>query len=753
VYWSKGNPTSQPRPHLHLRTLLLLLAAGVALPVVAFAAIVVWQLVGEQRLANERRLIQTIRTQAAAVDRETAATVRTLQALAHSEKLEHGDLAGFYTEARRVKLSQPAWYNIILFAPDGQELINLLRPWGDPLPKLLDTESFQRVIDTRAPTVGSMRRGPIERRLGFPVRVPVIQNNEIRAVLTAVISPERFADALSRDLPPTDEWTRTIFDASGTVVASTQEPQRFVGQQATASFLRHTRGPSEGFYRETTNGHRNYVAFNRSPWGWTTTLAIPVDALDGPLHRSMLALVGIGLLAFLISATGAFVLSDKVTRDIEAAADAAQALARGVGPPFRPSVVTEVRRLAASLERSGQLLADRERERDEHLMRAEAARRDAETANRTKDQFLAMLGHELRNPLSPIVTALQLLRLRGGVWSRELAIVERQVSHLIRLVDDLLDVSRITRGKIELKQRPIEIHTVVTRAVEMTSPLFEERQHRLALEVPAAGLVVDGDPDRLAQVFANLLANAAKYTPSGGHVTIRGRRDHDDVAVDIVDDGQGLPSELLPHVFELFVQGPRASDRREGGLGLGLTLVRSLVALHNGRVEAHSDGASRGSTFTVRLPVTTARPAAVPQPAICSSPMKPRRLLIVDDNADAAETLASVLRQQQHTVEIAYDGPGALALVDEFIPDVAVLDIGLPVMDGYEVAARLRDKMGASTPAFIALTGYGQPHDHARSRAAGFHDHFVKPVDVEALLRTIDAAAEDKDRASAPALS
>lgn len=715
-----------------------------------FAGIVVWQLVAEQRAATERRLIETARTQAAAVEREMAATIRTLQALAHSERLEQGDLAAFHAEATGVQHSQPDWYNVILFALDGRELVSVLRPMGHPLRRVTDTDSFQRVIATRQPIVGNLLRGPITGPLGVPIRVPVIRDDTLHGVLTAIITPERFASALFRDLPSSDGWTRTISDTHGTVVASSKF-QQSVGQPAAPSLLEHTRRVTEGVYREAmVDGQRGYVAFSRGEVSrWTAALAVPVDALDGPLHRSMLALAGIGLLAFVISATGAFVLSRRLTLDIEAAADAAQALAGGALPQLRPSIVSEVRGLGDSLECSAQLLADRQRERDEHLAQANTARREAEAANSTKDQFLAMLGHELRNPLSPIVTALQLLRLRGGSWSREHAVIERQVNHLTRLVDDLLDVSRITRGKVELKQRPIEIHGVVTQAVEMTSPLLEERQHRLTVDVPATGLVVNGDADRLAQVVANLLANAAKYTPTGGHVQVRARRDGDEVAVDVADDGQGLPPDLLPYMFDLFVQGPRASDRREGGLGLGLTLVRSLVAMHGGRVDAHSDGPARGSTFTVRLPVTTARPEVAQEPPAATLPTRGRRLIVVDDNRDAAETLAAVLRERHHAVKTAYDGPSALALVDEFVPDVAVLDIGLPVMDGYELARLLGEKMGASTPAFIALTGYGQAHDHATSRTAGFQGHFVKPVDIEALLRTIDAG---KDRAAAPAL-
>ena len=716
-----------------------------------FAGIVVWQLVGEQRAATERRLIQTAHVQTAALEREMAATIRILQALAQSEPLDLGDLSAFHAEARRVQQSQPAWYNVILFAPDGRELVSVIRPEGYPVRHVTDAASFERIVATRQPAVGRLIRGPLEGPLGVPIRVPVTRDGQLRGVLTAVITPAQFRDALFHDLPAPDESVRTILDPGGSIVACSRTTQPAAGRPQAEPMLERTRGRSEGVYRDTMpDGRRVYVAFSRSAvWGWTAAVTLPVDALDGAPRRSALALAAIGLIAFIISAAGAVVLSRRLTGDIGAAADAAQALADGSGPPIVPSIVTEVRRLGHSLDRSARLLDQRERERDEHVAHAEAARREAEAATRTKDQFLAMLGHELRNPLAPISTALHLLKLRGEHWSRELAIVERQVVHLTRLVDDLMDMSRITRGKVELKPRPIEIHSVVMRATEMTSPLLEQRQHQLTIDVPAAGLVVNGDVDRLAQVFANLLSNAAKYTPRGGHVEVRARRSREDIVIEVADNGTGLAHDLVPHVFDLFVQGPRTTDRREGGLGLGLTLVRNLIALHHGRVHAHSDGPGRGSTFTVHLPAAVARAAAAGAATATAPPAsRPRRLLVVDDNVDAAEMLACVLRERHHSVAIAHDGPSAVATAIPFAPDVAVLDIGLPVMDGYEVAAKLREKMGAAVPAIIALTGYGQAHDRDRSRAGGFHDHFVKPVDVEALLHAVDAAADEREARS-----
>jgi signal transduction histidine kinase len=367
-----------------------------------------------------------------------------------------------------------------------------------------------------------------------------------------------------------------------------------------------------------------------------------------------------------------------------------------------------------------------------------AARADAESANRAKDEFLAMLGHELRNPLSPILTALHLMKLRGQE-SREEAVIERQVGHLARLVDDLLDVARVAQGKINLRTAPVEVSDVVWKGVEMASPLLEERQHELHLDLPRSGLRVDGDELRLAQVLGNLLTNAAKYTERGGQVSVRARRDGGQAVIAVRDSGIGIAAELLPHIFDRFVQGARGSDRSEGGLGLGLTLVKSLVLLHRGEVSVRSDGHGHGSEFEVRLPALSEEAEAEPTP----QPEEPealerRRVLVVDDNADAADLLAELLGSYGHEVLVSHDGPRALELLANFRPEVAILDIGLPVMDGYELAARMREKLDGVM--LVALTGYGQDHDRARSAAAGFHHHLVKPVDPGRLLALISGA-------------
>ena len=364
------------------------------------------------------------------------------------------------------------------------------------------------------------------------------------------------------------------------------------------------------------------------------------------------------------------------------------------------------------------------------------ARRQAEAASRAKDEFLAMLGHELRNPLSPILTALQLMRLRGVTGAeRERAVIERQVRHVVRLVDDLLDVSRITSGKVQLKRERSDLADLVAKAVEMTSPAIEERGHRLTVDVPR-GLTVEGDPARLAQVFANLLTNAAKYTENGGAIGVEARGRGGRIQLSVSDDGIGIAPEMLPHVFDLFMQERQGIDRSEGGLGLGLAIVRSLVLAHGGTVTASSRGAGLGATFSVELPVAAETfEQAAPEELTARATGESLRVLVVDDNRDAAELLVDSLRALGHVVAVAFDGPSGLEQASAFRPAVALLDLGLPVMDGYELARRLRAQSTAEALKLVAITGYGQASDRTQSQAAGFDAHLVKPVD----LRELDA--------------
>ena len=366
------------------------------------------------------------------------------------------------------------------------------------------------------------------------------------------------------------------------------------------------------------------------------------------------------------------------------------------------------------------------------------ARLRAEEATLAKDRFMAMLGHELRNPIAPIVTALELLRHRG-LWSPEHDIMQRQVGHLMRLVNDLLDVARITGGKLVLEREPVELATVIGRALEMSGPLLDQRRHQVHVDVADTGLCVFGDVGRLAQVFANLLTNASKYSDPGTPITIGARHDGALATIEVIDQGMGIDPGMLEGVFTLFEQQGRGIDRAQGGLGLGLAIVRNLVAEHGGRVHAHSDGVGRGSRFVVDLPLATGErcmPTAVASVAMDTAGGG-GRVMLVDDNADAAATLAMALRMVGYDVRTAGDGLAALRIAGEFHPDAALLDIGLPVMDGYELATRLRERCGDATR-LIALTGYGQRSDRLRAHQAGFEAHLVKPVEFGEVHRTLE---------------
>ncbi len=372
------------------------------------------------------------------------------------------------------------------------------------------------------------------------------------------------------------------------------------------------------------------------------------------------------------------------------------------------------------------------------------ARREAESANRAKDEFLAMLGHELRNPLAPMLTALQLMRLRDdGALQRERTVIERQTRHLVRLVDDLLDVSRIARGKIELRLERIDIADVVAKAIEMASPLLEEREHDLDVDVPRH-IVVEGDAARLAQIIANLLTNAAKYTEKGGVVAIEATTEDDWAVLAVRDSGIGIAPDMLPRVFDMFAQERQSLDRTQGGLGLGLTIVRNLTELHRGTVSVQSDGRNQGSEFIVRLPLASgAGVTSGPGVAAAKQPAADGRsgpsVLIVDDNEDAAAMLTMYLESLGYRVRAVHDALAALRAVAAENPQIALLDIGLPVMDGYELATQLRQIPGGGEMKLIAVTGYGQATDRERSRDAGFDAHMVKPVDLEQLADLLGA--------------
>jgi signal transduction histidine kinase len=398
----------------------------------------------------------------------------------------------------------------------------------------------------------------------------------------------------------------------------------------------------------------------------------------------------------------------------------------------------ELESFNATLQHANSELEKTNRSLQKEVAERARAERALQEADRNKDEFLAMLAHELRNPLAPIRNALQLMRMDPSEprlqWAQE--VIHRQLVSLTRLVDDLLDVSRITRGKITLSRQPLDIATLINQAIETIEPLVLEREQQLALRVPPEPMQVDGDPTRLTQALANVLGNAAKYTERGGRIDLICTRRGTDVEIRVRDNGIGIPAELLPRIFDLFTQLDRRSDQAHSGLGIGLALVRRLLEMHGGTISALSEGAGTGSEFVICLPLlaeTAVRTEAENDAQHTDVPAIPRRILVADDNADALESLATVLRLRGHEVFSASNGAIALETAGRHVPEVALLDIGMPLLDGYEVARRIRAQEWGKAMTLVALTGWGQDADRRRSREAGFDTHLVKPLDLDQL--------------------
>jgi signal transduction histidine kinase len=403
----------------------------------------------------------------------------------------------------------------------------------------------------------------------------------------------------------------------------------------------------------------------------------------------------------------------------------------------------ELEALNATLQRANEELELANRSLQNEVAERARAEQALQEADRNKDEFLAMLAHELRNPLAPMLNAVQLMRMQPSEqqmhWAQDL--IRRQLADLTRLVDDLLDVSRITRGKITLAREPIDVRTLIQRAIENVEPLLQERGHQLTVQLPEAALSVNADPTRLTQALANVLGNAAKYTDGAGHIHLDCAGHEGCVVIRVRDDGIGIPADLLPRIFELFTQLDRRVGSSPGGLGIGLALVRRLLEMHGGSVSAHSEGAGRGAEFVITLPLLTADFAAVRESAAASEPPVSvrRRILIAEDNPDALESLAVLLKLCGHEVYGAANGTKALEAAAEHQPEILLLDIGMPLLDGYEVARRIRAQPWGKGMTLVALTGWGQESDRRRSQEAGFDSHLVKPLDLDKLTRLLEA--------------
>ncbi|NVM77582.1 signal transduction histidine kinase/ActR/RegA family two-component response regulator [Duganella sp. SG902] len=651
-----------------------------------------------------------------------------------------GDQAHCSRLLANIQRLNPDYVNFGLIQLNGDVTCSAV-PSKTPV-NLADRSHFRRAVHLRRFVAGGYIFGRVIQKHTVNLTYPVLDDEQrVKAVVFAALDLTRL-DRFVADIQLSPGSLLLTADSEGKIISRKPNPEQWFGKQVSPE-MRNAMAAEPGkpvvlvgpdgierlhrFARVGSNGLSDY----------TVTIGIPLKEITANAnHDQMLDLMALAATIGLALLAAWFVGDVLVLRRVKRLANTANSIASGT-LEARSGIVygkEEISELARALDAMAEALQEKELQ---HL-KAESQLREAD---RRKDEFLAMLAHELRNPLAPISAGAQLLQsghASEAAVQRTAGIIVRQVHHMTRLVDDLLDVSRVTRGLVTLTRAPLDVARIVADAVEQAEPLLKSRQHSFEVVLPPFPLVVTGDHKRLVQVLVNVLNNAAKYTPAGGAIKLTARADGTNVKLIVSDNGIGMSPELRSHVFELFAQAARNSDRSQGGLGLGLALVKSLVELHGGSVSVESEGEQKGSTFTITLPGTPQhQPAATARPGLETRPARKMRVLVVDDNIDAAQTLQLLLEAAGHHVSVAHSALKALELAQAVAPELCLLDIGLPDINGYDLARGLRGLPQTGRATLVAVTGYGRREDREQARAAGFDHYFVKPLDVEALMALI----------------
>jgi signal transduction histidine kinase/ActR/RegA family two-component response regulator len=719
------------------------MAIAALAPLLVVAGFVLNMLLHAEREAADRGVLEAARAISRTLDQELAASEAVLRVLGTSSHLATRDLQELHRQATGARRSDAA--EIVLYDSTGQALFDTAEPFGAPLDRLADPERICAVQTAAQPRVSGLRRSADGKQATVTLDLPVEAGAE-RYVLSEIYTAASFQRLLQQHQLP-DNWIVGIFDADYVTVARSHRVAEFVGRPVSDDIRKAAAQKPEGALRHPSReGIDIHDVYTRSPRsGWLVAIGVPAEALDAVAERAV-GLAALGTLAALmVAAVISFVLGHRLGNSIGDVAAGAAALGHGEAlPPYRPSI-REIDRLRLALEDTHALLeretegrARAEAERLQLFESEQAARQLAEQQNRAKDEFLAMLGHELRNPLSAISGAVALMKAPAAqeqhrVHARD--VISRQVQHLSRVVDDLLDLSRVMTGKIVLDFKPLDLAQAAAGCLGAMRTAGRAGEHELHTSLQSVW--VQGDPTRLEQIVGNLLSNAFKYTPPEGRIEISVEAQGVEAVLIVRDTGLGIPKRLLPHIFDVFVQGDQSLERATGGLGIGLALVQRLVTLHGGSVAAESAGDGRGSTFTVRLPRIAAPDATDAAAGACEPTRRPLRVLVVDDHEDSRTMLRLLLEQAGHEAIEAVDGIDGVQLALSRRPDVAIIDIGLPGINGYEVARRLRALPMSGTIALIALTGYGQDEDRRRALQSGFDRHLVKPVDAERLTQAL----------------
>ena len=742
---------------MRIRIFIVLMVAAIMLPLLvasAFAVNKIWQ---EEQSAAMASLHKTVHATSLMVDKDMQASIAALYALGNSEHLQTGNFEAFYAQAKAINRTPDTWTTLL--EADGTQVLNTAVPFATrtaipPVPASAATVA--RVLATQKPVVSDIFVGGRTGRQLTAVYVPAVAVGAKSYVVAQGFALEKWNNiAKQQDLPA--DWIVAVIDRNGRFIARSHKSAELLGKPARADLVAAAAQKDKGMIRHLTlDGIDSYDAFSHSELtGWTIAVAAPVKSIDAPVVRAVqIAAAGL-MAAMLASGILATAFGRRLISALHSASTAAVSLGREQTRQTTRTSIVEVDALNQSLAKAGELLdkdrqarlaAELERERQLELERL--ALDAAQKENTAKDHFLAMLGHELRNPLAAISGAVSVLT-RGDKntvdANRYLGIIRRQNRHLVHIIDDLLDMSRLIAGKIVLEMHPVDLAECVQNCVDGLRAA--QRLSRHTIKVTTEPVWINADPVRVEQVIINLIGNALKFSATGTTIQVDLHQVDADAVVRVHDQGSGMSPELMAQIFEPFVQGPPPSNVSQSGMGIGLALVRQLVELHGGTVSVASAGVDQGSTFTCHFPTVIAPTSQAGSEFTHLMAAQPRKLLYVEDNDDARAVMSEMLRLSGYDVKEAATGVEALAAAALERPDAILLDIGLPDMNGYEVARQMRMLSNLRAVPIVALTGYGGSREKHAATKVGFSANLTKPVDPDELTRTVEAVlAATKER-------
>jgi signal transduction histidine kinase/CheY-like chemotaxis protein len=735
---------------MKVRSYLLSLALIILIPVMIFSGLAVAKLHDAFQQSSDKNQMEVARSVALAIDQELTSAKSALRVLAASTFLETEDFAAFYTHAKVANIGQSGW--IILYDARGDQVVNTRVPYGAPIATARDRRDVISILDRPDATASNLFFGHGAKQNVVTLEMPVLLASGKKYVLSQVFLPEHFHSAFST-LNISDDWLVGIFDRDGVIIGRSKRAEKYVGKPVISTMKAAITAKREGTLRHSTSdGIEVFDVFTKSKVsGWAVAVGAPVAVIQKTSYQALFLWIGGLIIASVVGLGFAAFFSRRLVNAITGSAESAAVLGQGERPTVSARTrINEVDRLNSAInetailleqERASRTAAEAERE---HLLRAEMqARSSADEMNQAKDRFLAMLSHELRNPINAITAGISVFELNLGreAMAKAVEVIQRQGMHLRCIIDDLLDVSRSLAGRLTLKMQRHDLSRLVENSVASLQAAGRTGDHELRVLTEQAW--VDVDPVRVEQIITNLLDNAVKYTPHGGCIQVALRVIEEEAVLTVSDNGIGISSDLLPRIFEVFVQADHSLERSRGGLGIGLSLVQALVHSHGGTIVADSSGLAGGSTFTLCLPLKSAPFEEVILPEKDSS--QPGCVLLVEDNDDARELFAMMLESSGYRVIQADNGEDGLRAAAEVVPDIAFIDIGLPGMNGFELAARLKSNPVTESILLVALSGYGTADDTTRSANAGFHRHLVKPVKIADIISTIVALRSEKD--------